>query len=348
MKHKAHVVTVETSTIVRILLLITAFVLGIGLLMHLKSELIWIGTAFFLAVSLDPAVNAVSSVLRVGRLTAALLVFVAFLILMGILAVSLVPPLISQSEALVGQLPHYLQEIQNSHGYVGQLVQHYQLVERVREIQPKLLQEATAGTGPVLEVLRSIFTGLTAVLTILVITFFMLLEGPQWITKGWRYVPVDEQSHYHRITTQMYKILAEYMNGNLIIAGAVVLITAGLLALTGVPYAIPLGIVAGLTTLIPIVGAFIAFLLVGGAALFTSVTAGIVIAVFFLLYGLLDGHVIRPLLFSKTIQMSPLVVMIALVIGTAMAGIIGALVAIPVAACLGVVLSEIIRPGKAK
>lgn len=340
MKRPAQPITVDTSTVVRILLLITAFVGGIWLINRLHTELLWIGVAFFLAVALDPAVHWIDRVLKCGRLAATFLVLVVFLLILGFLAASLIPPLISQTEALANQIPHALQQAQNSNTYLGHLVQHYHLVERAHQLQSKVLDDAANNTGVAFGFLRSLFNGATAIIVTLFITFFMLLEGPHWLTLGWRFVPIDEKSHYHRLTTKMYKIVAGYMTGNLIIGLLMTVFATIIMAIFGVPYAIPLGILSGLCTLIPIVGGFISLVIVCGVALFTSVTAAIVLAIFFLVYSFIDGHVLRPIVYGRTLEMSSLVVIVALVLGTALDGIVGAIVAIPVVACLGVLFSD--------
>lgn len=326
---------------VRILLLISAFVGTIWLVQLLHRELIWVGVAFFLAVALDPAVSRLAKLLHTGRLIATTLVFAAFLALLVFLGVSLVPPLISQSEALVTQIPHLLQQIQNSHGYTGYLIQHFHLVDQAKAAQARVLSDLTAGSGTAIGVLVGFFSGLAATVTTLVIAFFMLLEGPHWITLGFRYIPVSEQSHFHRIATKMYRIVSGYVTGNLIVAALIGVSTAIVIAILGVPYAIPLGILTGLSTLVPVIGGGIGLIAVCGVAIFTSVSATIILAIYFTVYIFIDGHVLKPVIYGKTVDMSPLLVMIAIIFGTALAGIVGALISIPVAACLGVLLTEL-------
>ena len=334
-------VNVDTNTVVRILLLITAFMVGIWLLVHLQRELVWIGVAFFLAVALDPAVTWIAQVFRAGRLLATTFVFIIFLVVLGFLVASLVPPMVSQTEALANQLPHYLQDAENSQTYLGQAVIHYHLVDRAKEVQSQMLNHITTGGDTALGVLQSVFNGVAAIITILVLTFFMLLEGPRWVTRGWNYVPDADQSHYHRVTAKMYTIVAGYMTGNIIIALLSAVLASIMMGLLNISYAIPLGLFFGLSTLVPLVGGIFAALVICVVALFTSVSSAIILLVFFTIYQSIDGHVLRPLVFGKTIEMSPLLVIISIVLGTSLAGIVGALVAIPVVACLAVVLGEL-------
>ncbi len=340
MKRPAQPITIDTATIVRILVLILVFVGGIWLVSKLRLELVWLGTAFFLAVALDPAVNGIKKVLRCGRLLATSIVFIIFLLLLAFLGASLVPPLVNQTVGLADQLPRFLQQAQDGHTTLGHFVQHYNLVQRAKTEQSKVISDIGHSSGTALGLIKSIFTDFAGIVTTLVLTFFMLLEGPHWITMGWKYVPVDEQSHFHRLSTKMYKIVAGYVTGNLIIAALIAVITAVLMAILQVPYSIPLGIFAGLCTIIPIIGGVLGLTAVCGVAIFTSTTAAVILAVYFLIYFFLDGHVLRPLVYGRTIEMSSLLVMISIVLGTALGGIIGALVAIPVVACIGVLLTD--------
>jgi len=342
MKRPAQPIAIDTPTIVRILVLITVFVGCIWLVSHLRHELVWIGVAFFLAVALDPAVNTIAKVLHGGRLLATGIVFIAFLLVLAFLGASLVPPLVSQTTALANQLPHFLQQAQNGNTSLAHFVQHYNLVERARDAQTKIINSFGSSSGTAFGVIKSLLTDLTAVVTTLVLTFFMLLEGPRWVTLGWRYVPIAEHSHYHRLSTKMYKIVAGYVTGNLIIAALVAVMTAILLAVLQVPYSIPLGLFSGLCTIIPIIGGLMGLIACGGVAIFTSTSAAIILAVYFLIYFFLDGHVLRPLVYGRTIEMSSLRVIISIVLGTALGGIIGALVSIPVVACIGVLLSDMV------
>ena len=340
MQKPRQTISVDTETIVRTLLLIAAFGIVFWLIGKLHTELIWIGVAFFLAVALDPAVSWIAKRSGGGRFLATSIVFIIFVAIMAFLGASLVPLLISQTEALANQIPHFIEHAQNSPTTAGHLIQHYDLVTRAKDFQMHTLNDLSNGRGAAVGIVYGVFNGLAATVTTLVLTFFMLLEGPRWVTLGWRYIPISEQSHYHRLTSKMYQIVAGYMTGNIIIAAIFAVLTSILISIVGVPYAIPLGIFSGLTTLIPIIGAIIALVVVCGIALFSSVTAALILAVYFVIYTFLDGHVLRPIVYGRTLEMSSLLVMVAIVLGTALDGIIGALVAIPVAACIGVLLTD--------
>lgn len=340
MDRKPTPITIETSTIVRILFLIMAFVGVVWLADRLQTQLVWVAVAIFLAVSLDPAVNNIGKWLKIGRLWSTSIVFALFVAFISFLSASLVPPLINQTQAFASQLPDLVQQAEASDTYISHVIRDYNLVERAREVQDDLVKNLATGNGTALGILMGIFNGLAAILTILTFTFFMLLEGPRWIKVLGKYVPLTRRPRARHIATRMYDIVAGYTNGNLLIAAGVGILTSAILILFGVPYAIPLGIFSGIMTLIPIVGVVIGIAVIGGVALFTSVTAAIAITGFLFFYSLIDGNIVRPLVFGRTIQMSPLMILMAILFGTALGGLVGAIVAIPVTACLGVLFEQ--------
>lgn len=137
---------------------------------------------------------------------------------------------------------------------------------------------------------------------------------------------------------QMYAAVTGYVNGNFLTSAIAAVSSMIVMTLVGVPFAIPLGLLVGLLDLIPLVGATMAAILVVLIALFASVTAAIIMAVYFAIYQQVENNILQPLVYGKSTELSPLVVTVAIIIGSTLAGIFGALVAIPVAACIKVVL----------
>jgi predicted PurR-regulated permease PerM len=303
---------IENQTIVRILLIITGFVVGIWLVMRLERELAWILTALFLAVALDPAVRWFSRMLRAPRVVGVSIVFLLFLALMGFLLGTLVPPLVSQTEELVKALPHTIQSVQDSHSRLGQVVSHYNLVDVARHFESRVVSDLANVGGTTLGIVRGVFSGLLAAITITFLTFFMLLEGPHWLEDFWRAVPRNRRARYQGVAHQIYHAIAGYVTGNLLIVVGFALVTAILLQITGASYAIPLSILAGILTLLPLVGTVVAAFLVLPAAYVTgSLTSVIVVGAFFALFSSVDGHLLRPIVFGKAVELSQLVIVTA-------------------------------------
>ena len=333
----------QSRTILRVLLLITAFVVVLSLAVHAKRELVWIGTAFFLAVALNPAVDYLSTYMP--RKSRGLSITVVSLVAIGLLTfliASFVPPLVSQSESLVKSFPSYTNQLINGHGFLPDIIHRYNLVDRIRASQDQLSHYASSAGGSLVGVLGGVFSSLAAGVTIIVLSVFMLLEGPRWVKVFWHLVPPNRREHDQELAAEMYKAVSGYVNGNLLTSLIAAIGTALILVIMGVPYAIPLGLFVAIADLIPLVGATIGAVVVCTVAFFTSVPAGIVAVAFFLIYQQVENHVLQPIIYGKTVEVSPLIVVMAIVLGAGIGGMLGALVAIPIAACLQILVRDFV------
>lgn len=336
--------TIDNQTIVRILSVITTFIILLMVAFLVRRELAWIGAAFFLAVALNPAVSFFAKRFpHRSRGLATSAVFLMIVAIIGFLAYSLVPPLVTQSEGLIKTAPAYVQQAEQSNTGVGRLSSKYHLVGRLRDEEAKVFNHAGGAGSSVLNVLRSAFSGLIAIFTVLAVTLFMLLEGPGWIARFWELQPPTRRKRYQSLAQAMYGAMTGYVTGNLLTSLLATALVALLLAILGVPYAIPLGLVVGLLDLLPLIGATLAAVIVVVVALFKSVTAGVIMIVFFLIYQQLENHIVQPLVYGRTVQISPLIVTISIIIGAALAGILGAFVAIPIAASVKILIDDYIK-----
>ena len=175
-------------------------------------------------------------------------------------------------------------------------------------------------------------------------TFFMLLEGPRWLERFFALLPERSRGRAKRVGHQIYRTVGGYVTGNLLISIIAGVVSTGVLLLTGVSYAIALGLLVAILDLVPLAGATLAAILVTTVAFIDQgVAVGIIVLVFFVIYQQLENHVLQPLVYSRTVQLSPLAILIAVLIGAKLAGVLGALGAIPVAGAVQVVLLEWLR-----
>lgn len=334
---------ISTRTILRVLFVTAIFIGAIKFVELALHPLIWIGTAFFLAVALNPAVNRVSRYMpKKSRGLSATLVFVFGLLIVSFLIGSFVPPLISQTEDLARNLPSYSDQLANGNGFVSDNIRRFNLVDKLHSSQDQLGGSITKASGSFFGVLKSVFSSLAAGVTIFVLTIFMILEGPFWIENIWKLVPLRKQKSYRPLVQEMYKAVSGFVAGNLLTSLIASIITALMLTIVNVPYAIPLGILVGLIDLIPLIGATLAALIVVIVSFVAgSTTAGIVMVIFFAVYQQIENNVLQPLVYGKTVNISPLTVLIAILIGAEIGGLLGALVAIPVAASVGIVVKDV-------
>jgi predicted PurR-regulated permease PerM len=189
-------------------------------------------------------------------------------------------------------------------------------------------------------VTKSVITIIAATVTSVFLTFFMLLEGNVWVERAYSLFPEHSQARWRKVGDDIYRTVGGYVTGNILIsliAGAS--ITIVLLAL-GVPYAVALGLLVAVLDLIPLAGATVAGVIVTGVAFLHTVPAGIIVLVFFIVYQQLENHFLQPVIYGRTVQLSPLVVLISVLVGAELAGILGALAAIPVAGAIQVIVRD--------
>jgi predicted PurR-regulated permease PerM len=146
----------------------------------------------------------------------------------------------------------------------------------------------------------------------------------------------------------VYRTVGGYVTGNLLISVIAGGSTTVVLLIMGVPFSIALGLIVGILDLVPLAGATIAGIIVGAVAFLHSIVAGVVVVVFFILYQQIENHLLQPVVYGRTVQLSPLAVLISVLIGAELAGVLGALAAIPVAGALQVLLRDILDHRRAR
>jgi len=307
-----------------------------------RHVLSWLLIALFLALALNPAVEFIQRHGVKRRGLAAGITFVIALAAVGGLAALFVPTLVDQVDSLANKVPDYVHDLTHGRGRLGFLETRYHIVERVKEaVKGGGVGKFAVGAGAALTITKSVLTAVVATLTIVFMTFFMLLEGPDWMERIYGMIPEGQQPRWRKVGHDVYRTVGGYVTGNLLISLIAGVSSGLLLWIVGVPYAVALGLVVALLDLIPLAGATIAAVVVVLVAIAASgVTAAIVVAIFFLVYQQLENHLIQPLVYGRTVQLSPLAVLVSVLIGAQLAGVLGALAAIPVAGALQVLLVD--------
>jgi predicted PurR-regulated permease PerM len=337
------IVRLRARTVLGVLGLILAVGILVEIVLISRQVLTWILIAIFFALALNPAVDWFEH--RVKRRGYAVgIVYVLAFMAIGLIAYVFIPPLVDQVHNLVNKIPDYIHDLTKGRGKLGFLETKYHIVEKVK----KALSNGGASklfgfSGTAISVTKSVVTIVVAAVTITFMTFFMLLEGKHWVERGYSLLPEKSRPRWRAVGRDIYRTIGGYVLGNVLIS----IIAGGgatiVLYIMGVPLAAALGLLVGLFDLIPLAGATIALLVVGTIAFLHSITAGIVVVVFFIVYQQLENHILQPVIYGKTVKLSPLAVLIAVLIGAALAGIIGALAAIPIAGAIQVVLRDLLR-----
>jgi predicted PurR-regulated permease PerM len=342
---EVRVVRVEPRTVVNVLLIVLGFVLLLEVIWLSRQVLTWILVALFLALALNPAVEFFQRIGVERRGYAAALT--SFLTLLGIFALAslFIPTLVGEANDLVSAVPDYVDDVSKGRGPLGDLAQRYDLVDKVRTaVQGSGASGVLGLSGTALSVTKSIITATVAAVTIAFMTFFMLLEGPSWIERFFALLPEGSQERARRVGVQIYRTIGGYVTGNLLISVIAGIASTVVLLVFGVSYAVALGLLVAILDLVPLAGATLAAILVTTVAFIDrGWVVGLIVLAFFVVYQQIENHVLQPLVYSRTVQLSPLAILISVLIGAKLAGVLGALGAIPVAGAIQVILAEWIR-----
>jgi len=332
-------VRLRATTILAVLGITIAVAVLLEVVWIARQVLTWILIAIFLTLALNPAVDWFQrhGIRRRGLATA--ITFILVLAGIATLGALFIPTLVREVNGFVEALPGYVDDITHRRGRLGFLETKYHVTDRVRDaVESGGASGALGLTGTALAITKGIITAIIATVTITFMTLFMLLEGPTWMERFYGLLPAKSRDRRRDVGQQIYRTVGGYVTGNLLISViAGVSSTLVLLAL-GVDYAVALGLLVAILDLIPLAGATLAAILVATVGFLHSVVAGIVLIIFFVVYQQVENHILQPVVYSRTVRLSPLAILIAILIGAELAGVLGALAAIPVAGTIQVLL----------
>ncbi|WP_428981546.1 AI-2E family transporter [Nonomuraea composti] len=304
------------------------------------STIILIVVAMFLAVGLNPAVEALQR-RGLARRGAISIVFAGVIVAFALFGLAIVPPVSKQLTEFIDAVPGYITELSN-HPTLRQLDQDYQILPQLRTFVTSTLGPslATGIMGAGLVVLNGVFT----TVTLLVLMLYFL--GSLHTIKDYllKLVPASRRTRTRAISEEILSGIGGYVAGNVLISVIAGVVTWIFLSIAGVQYALALSLVVALTDLIPLVGATIGAVLVTAVALLDSWPAGIACAIFFLAYQQVENYFIYPRVMKHSVNVTPAVTVIAALFGGALLGIVGALLAIPVAAAISLIIRELVLP----
>lgn len=318
-------------------------VAAVGYVLFVSRRIVaWAFVALFMSLAINPAIEWLHRRHVNRRGVAVGIIFGGVFALLALAAALVVPALVSQVTDFVNAVPGYIKDLTAGRGPLGFLETKYHVVERVQKAVHNGGGGAkiSSGAGFLVAAGRTIAETVAATFTIVFLTLFMLLEGPQTVERGYALLPERSRDRWRAIGHDIYATVGGYVTGNLLISLIAGVAYGLVLLVLGVPFPVALGFLVAVLDLIPLAGASIAGLIVVLVALATGTTEGIVMAVFVVVYQLVENHVLQPVIYGRTVQLSPLVVLLAVLIGSQVAGVLGALAAIPVAGALQVVLRD--------
>ncbi|MFV8165943.1 AI-2E family transporter [Mycobacterium sp. 134] len=314
---------------------------GIQLLITARGVLVLFVIAAFLAVGLEPAVSWLVRH-RIPRWAAVTLVFlVAFGMLAGFLAAA-IPPMVAQGSALVHNSPAYLHHLQQRYPAIDQLDSRFHLQDKLRE---------ALGGGNVPNIVGGIvgagefvFSAVSGAMIVLVLTAYFLANFARIRASLYRLAPNSRRPRTILIGDEILAKVGGYVLGNILISVITAVLTFIWLIAFGVPYPLLLAVLVAVLDLIPIVGSTIAGIVVALVALTVSVPVSLATVVFFIALRLVEDYLLVPRIIGRTVQVPPLVTVVAVLLGGALLGIVGALLAIPIAAAILLLARETLFP----
>jgi predicted PurR-regulated permease PerM len=342
---REYVVTVRPRTVFTVVWIVLATVAFVWLVMRAERVLVWAFVSLLLALALNPGVEFLQRRGVRRRGAAAGIVYLVVTVCIAGVGALIIPTLVQQVGDFIDAVPGYVKDLTAGRGPLGFLERDYHVVERVQSAVSGNGKSAAptalaGGASAALDVTRSVLTFVAAVVTITFLTLFMVLEGPSWIQSSLELLPEERRGRWRAIADDVYRMVGRYVTGNLLISLIAGVATTIVLLTLGVPFALALGLVVAILDLIPLAGATLGAILVTLVALTHSSTAAIVLIVFFIVYQQLENHLLQPLIYGRTVRLSPLAILLSVLIGSQVAGVIGALAAIPVGGTVQILLDH--------
>lgn len=345
-KNPSTEITISNRTIIRIIAFMFGTVILVRVLENMVQPLTLIFVSFFLAMALNPAVTLVSSKLKSRSRAGA--TAIAYAVVMTVLIsfiVLVVPPLVKQMTDFIKDVPSTLSELESQDSGIGNLVREYELQVQIQDFANDWARNISNIQGPVLTTANRIIANIVSIITVLVLTFMMLVEGPRWLAAFWAQVPSRRRERNKKLAKKMYKVVTSYVNGQVLVAATGSLFALVALAITSTLYDVSINIIAlsGIVFmfgLIPTVGAILGALVVTLFALFESPSLAATLIVYFIIYQQVENATIQPYIQSRGNELTPMLVFIAAILGIGLGGVLGGFVAIPIAGCLKVLIDD--------
>ncbi len=328
--------------VVRIVMIVVAVAVSLYLLYLLRRPIGWLLAALFLTIALSGPVNVLARKMRRGFAIA--LVYFGLLLLPFLLAALIVPSIVTEATRLADNAPQYAQDVTDfvkKSDRLQKLDKDYDITGKLEEQAGKIPEKLGDAAGTVRDLGIGIVNSLFATLTILILTAFMLGSGRRWVDAGLGQLPLDRGEQLRRVLDRSSKAVSSYVAGAIFQAAVAGILSFLVLLLLGVPFAAPLAILIFFLDLIPLVGATIGATIVGVVTLFENFpTATIVWIIWSIVYQQLENNLVQPQIQKRAVNVQPFVVIVAVLFGGTLLGVLGAIVAVPVAATIQIAARE--------
>ena len=318
----------------------TAYGIVSGLLL-VRSVLVLLLISTFLAVGLNPAVEALQ---RRGLPRSRAVMTVLLTVVLGFVGFlfAIVPPIVDQTTQFVDKAPSYVDTLLENKT-VRDLDERYEVLARAKEAvqSPDLASNVFGG---VLGVGKVVFGAIFSTITVLTLTLYIMSSLPGIKSAAYRLAPASRRTQVGVMADDILGKIGGYVAGALSIALTAGVVSFLVLVINGVPYPVALALVVAITDLVPVIGATLGAVVVSAVAFAHDVRTGVIVAVFYLIYQQVENYVLYPRIMKRSVDVSPLVTIVAVLIGASLMGILGALIAIPTAAAVQLIMAEVVMP----
>lgn len=329
----------------------TVFTVSLGVLLvyalvqaviHAVVSLTLIVASIMIAVALDHAV-AMLERRRVPRPLAIAVVCAAVLGLVVGLGFTLIPPVIDQGREMVHDVPSFIKTARHS-SLFHTLDNRFHLAARIQDTERTLPDLLEGAASPLLSALGGLASAAGAIVTITVLVVFMMIFGGRLVRAMLDEARPDHRPIYQDLARKIYQSIGGYLGGLTLICCVNGTLTTTFLAIDRVPFFLPLGILSGFSSMVPYAGPLVVGATISVIALLTKgLWHGLAAVIYFVAYGQVEGNVLGPLVFRRTVHVNPLLTTLSIVVLSEMAGVFGAIVAVPVVATLQIILREVLR-----
>ena len=352
-------IEIDTKTFVRFWLVVIGFGLAGLAIYSAKDALVLLGISLFLALALNRPVAAIARKLPgKSRLGGTALAYITLILLLGCVVWFVVPPIVQQSAKFVESMPSLIDQAGSQWHGVNSFIDKNNLRPQVDAMLENLKHQssswaASVGTN-ILSSVGSLASFVGSLFLVIVLSFLMLLEGPTWMRRLWGlYNDQSKMENHKKLAGQMYNVVTSYVSGQLTVSGIDAVLSGFVVFVLSMAFSAVDSNLAMLTvmatfilTLIPMFGATLAGILISLLLFFNNVTAGVIYAIYFIVYQQIENNFIAPSIQSKKLELSALMVLSSVTIGLYVGGLLGSLIAIPAAGVARILLENYLEQAK--
>lgn len=311
----------------------------------LSQVFILLLSALFLAMGLNPSVEALRK-RGLKRVQAVSVIFIGVLLFLAFFAIVIIPPLVSQGSSLVTNLPQLLESLKNN-AFINDLNDRYGIVDQLSNRVTSLTSNGSlviSTFGGVVGVGRTVISGLFSAITILILTLYFITSLPQGVNLAMRFVPASRRDRVHKLTDAVIANVGTFVGSQILIAGLAALVIAATSAILGMPSPIAIGMTIFVVALVPLIGHYLGIAVTTIIGLTQSISVGLIAFVVYVLYVQIENYIITPRVMKRSLSVPGVITLISAMVGTSLLGLIGGLLAVPVAASIILILKEVVWP----